>query len=429
MFNFAERRHLFFMISAVIIIPGLIAMGYLTATEGTPVKLSIDFTGGTLLELPFVNDLNEQEVRDALEAFGSDDYIVQRLDPQDVVIGQAQSRWEALVTGTIEDLDAFNAALQADLGAFWSPDSEDDDPDRTASQLVERVDADTIRMEIPFVEAVSADELRGAITEYGLEVTQINPQPTEPGSRWQIRLEELDPDEEDQLKTFLQQPDRLGAIWSPNPNNPDSAIMSSHVSATVGREVTRAAIVATLVVAVVVLAFIVFAFRRVPQSFRYGACAIIAMFHDIFVTMGVMAILGIFFNWEVDALFLTAILTVVGFSVQDSIVVFDRIRENIPRYRGEPYETIVNRSVLETVHRSLATQLNAIFVMFAILLFGGETIKQFIAIMLIGLMSGTYSSIFNAVPLLVSWEKGEIPFVNREAKRKRHTPAEEVTVS
>jgi preprotein translocase subunit SecF len=105
-------------------------------------------------------------------------------------------------------------------------------------------------------------------------------------------------------------------------------------------------------------------------------------------------------------------------------VVFDRIRENIPKYRGESYEMIVNRSVLETVHRSLATQLNAVFIMIAILLFGGETIRQFIGILLIGLMSGTYSSIFNAVPLLVAWEKGEIPFVNREAKRRRKRSAE-----
>jgi preprotein translocase SecF subunit len=105
--------------------------------------------------------------------------------------------------------------------------------------------------------------------------------------------------------------------------------------------------------------------------------------------------------------------------VQDTIVVFDRIRENIPKYRGEAYESVVNRSVLETIHRSFATQLNAVFVMIAIVLFGGETVRQFIGIMLIGLISGTYSSIFNAVPLLVSWEKGELPFVNREAKRHR----------
>jgi preprotein translocase SecF subunit len=131
--------------------------------------------------------------------------------------------------------------------------------------------------------------------------------------------------------------------------------------------------------------------------------------------MGVMSILGLLFGWEVDALFLTAMLTVVAFSVQDSIVIFDRIRENLPKRRSEPYETVVNRSILETIHRSLATQLNAVFIMVAILLFGGATIRQFIAILLIGLLSGTYSSIFTAVPLLVAWEKGELPFARRAA--------------
>ena len=144
---------------------------------------------------------------------------------------------------------------------------------------------------------------------------------------------------------------------------------------------------------------------------RYGICAIAAMVHDLLVVMGFASLMGLLRGWEIDALFLTAVLTVVGFSVQDSIVLFDRIRENIPKHIGEPYETIVNRSIWETIHRSLATQLNAFFVMIAILLFGGETIKQFIAILFVGLLSGTYSSIFTAVPLLVSWEKGEIPFL------------------
>ena len=99
-------------------------------------------------------------------------------------------------------------------------------------------------------------------------------------------------------------------------------------------------------------------------------------------------------------------------------MLFDRIRENIPKHLGEPYETIVNRSILETIHRSLATQLNAFFIMAAILLFGGESIKQFISMLFIGLVTGTYSSIFIAVPLLVSWEKGELPFVNRTRRLK-----------
>lgn len=185
------------------------------------------------------------------------------------------------------------------------------------------------------------------------------------------------------------------------------------VSATIGQEVTRSALAAVAVAALVITGFIVIAFRQVPNAIRYGVCAIAAMIHDILVVTGLMSLMGLLLGWEIDALFLTAVLTVVGFSVQDSIVVFDRIRENIPKHLGEPYETIVNRSIWETIHRSLATQLNAFFIMVAILLFGGETVKQFIAILFIGLLSGTYSSIFTAVPLLVAWQKGEIPFVGK----------------
>lgn len=188
-------------------------------------------------------------------------------------------------------------------------------------------------------------------------------------------------------------------------------LRTESVSATIGQEVTRASLVAVLVAALVIVGFIVFAFRQVPNAFRYGVCAVAAMIHDVLVVCSVMSLTGVVFGWEADALFLTALLTIVGFSIQDTIVLFDRIRENIPRYLGEPYETIVNRSILETIHRSLATQLNAFFIMAAILLLGGETIKQFIFILFTGMLSGTYSSIFTAVPLLVAWEKGEIPFL------------------
>lgn len=193
------------------------------------------------------------------------------------------------------------------------------------------------------------------------------------------------------------------------------------VSETVGSEVTQAALLAVLLSTLVVTGFIVIAFRSVPKALRYGICAIIAMFHDVLIVAGIMSLAGLLLGWEVDALFLTAVLTVVGFSVQDTIVMFDRIRENIPRHLGEPYETIVNRSILETIHRSFATQLNAFFIMVAILLFGGESIKQFIAILFIGLLTGTYSSVFIAVPLLVAWEKGEIPLISK--KRMTAVPA------
>lgn len=198
------------------------------------------------------------------------------------------------------------------------------------------------------------------------------------------------------------------------PLDPDS-LRIEQVSPTVGQEVTQSAILAVLVAAAVVTGFIVIAFRQVPNAVQYGLCAIAAMVHDVLVVCGFVSLMGLLLGWEVDALFLTALLTVVGFSIQDTIVLFDRIRENIPKYLGEPYETIVNRSILETIHRSLATQLNAFFIMIAILLFGGDSIKQFIAVLFVGLLTGTYSSIFIAVPLLVSIQKGEIPFINRRA--------------
>jgi preprotein translocase SecF subunit len=169
--------------------------------------------------------------------------------------------------------------------------------------------------------------------------------------------------------------------------------------------------VAIAVAAVIVLFYIMFSFRQVPNSIRFGACAVVAMLHDLTIIFGFISVMGILFGWEVDALFLTAALTVAGFSLQDTIVVFDRIRENSQKRPNENYERLVNRSVLETIHRSLATQLNAMFVLVAIILFGGDSIRPFIAVLFVGLLSGTYSSIFNAVPLLVAWEKGEIPFL------------------
>lgn len=234
---------------------------------------------------------------------------------------------------------------------------------------------------------------------------ETDPRPD--NSRWSVRTDELTSQEVNEIINALD------ANVAPLDRE---ATETSQVSASVGDEVTRAALIATAVACVVILGFMIFAFRKVPHAFRYGVCAIVAMLHDIMVMISIMSIMGLILDWQIDALFLTAALTVLGFSVQDTIVVFDRIRENIPRHRDESYEVVVNRSVLETVHRSLATQLNAIFVMIAIALFGGETIRTFVIILLIGLTSGTYSSIFIAVPLLVSWAKGEIPFIKGDVE-------------
>jgi preprotein translocase subunit SecF len=305
MFNIVEKRHWYFVLSALIIIPGLAVMLYSIVTFGSPVKLGLDFTGGSLLELRFEQEIQPAEVR---QVFVDQEFL-----------------------GTTV---------------------------QTTS------DAQTMLVRSKPMELGTKDQIVRALREtYG---------PVE-----ELRFESVGPN--------------------------------------VGAEVTRAAAWAVLAAAVIIIAYIVIAFRRVPNAFRYGLCAIAAMIHDILVTLGLFSIAGLVLNWEADALFLTAILTVIGFSVQDTIVVFDRIRENIPKRRGESFETVVNRSLLETIHRSLATQLNAIFVLIAILFFGGATMKQFVAVLLVGLLSGTYSSIFNAVPLLVVWETGR--WVGRPAKR------------
>ncbi len=260
------------------------------------------------------------------------------------------------------------------------------------------------RFEVQFTEPVTENDIRAVFADFDISnpsVISLRGEGLE--NAWQIRAESMTAEKAQAIDAAL------GAEIVPLvPNSTQVQI----VSPTVGREVTNAAFFAILVAAGVILVYIMVVFRQVPNPFRYGACAVTAMLHDLMVIFGFTAITGMVLGWEVDALFLTAVLTVAGFSLQDTIVVFDRIRENIAKRPLERYEKIVNRSVLETIHRSFATQLAAMFVMVAILLFGGASMKPFIAVLFVGLLSGTYSSIFTAVPLLVAWEKDEIPFVS-----------------
>jgi preprotein translocase subunit SecF len=183
---------------------------------------------------------------------------------------------------------------------------------------------------------------------------------------------------------------------------------SYRVGPTIGREVTTRAGVAVGIAALFVIVYITFAFRGVQHSFRYGICAIIAMLHDVLVVISISAIGGKFFGWQVDSLFLTALLSVIGFSVQDKVVVFDRIRENSAIYRKLDFEKLVNHSIVQTLQRSINTQLMTVeFMLLSLALFGGVTLREFAIILLVGLFMGTYSSIFTAAPLLVIWERKE----------------------
>jgi preprotein translocase subunit SecF len=181
----------------------------------------------------------------------------------------------------------------------------------------------------------------------------------------------------------------------------------SQVTASVGQEVARAAAIAVIMASVAILIYIWFAFRKVQHPFRFGVAAIIATIHDTLVVLGLGAIFGHFLGWPVDSLFLTALLTVIGFSVHDDIVVFDRIRENANIYRRVDFETVVNHSIVQTLDRSINTQLTVMITLLALVLFGGTTIRHFVVILLLGVFSGTYSSIFNASPILVIWENKE----------------------
>ena len=296
MYRIVEHRKWYFLISLLIIVPGLLAMIYSTATTGKPFKVAIDFTGGAIWELNFDKAIQPAELRQIFVDAGLNDTAVTTLGDGKT----AQVRLKPV----------------------------DDDQKRSLTQAIK--------------------------AKFGQSVTES-----------QFAL----------------------------------------VGPAIGSEVTQAAVVAVFAASIAITLFLVVAFRKVAHPFRYGVSAIIAMLHDILVTLGIFAIFSLLFGWEADALLLTALLTVISFSVQDTIVVFDRIRENSGKYRGEAFGLIADRSLLETLHRSLATQLNALFMMGALLLFGGPTIRQFVAVMFFGLISGTYSSIFNAVPILVAWEE------------------------
>lgn len=298
MYDFIKPRRWYYLFSSLIVIPGLLIMLYSILTIGTPFRLSIDFTGGTLWELRFSHPVQ----------------------PGDMV--------EFFHSQNISDANVHTIG-----------------------------DANTLI----------------------------------------IRTKQVDPEEKVKLMTALEK------SFGEKPEE----LQFRAVGPTVGKEVTKTAFIAVILASFVILGFIIWAFRQVDHPFRYGTSAIIAMIHDVLVASAFFSLMGFISGWEVDALFLTALLTVIGFSVQDTIVVFDRIRENSRRHRGESFEVIANRSLLETTQRSVATQINAMFVMIALLLFGGVTIRQFIATMFVGMISGTYSSIFIATPLLVSWNNRE----------------------
>ena len=302
--NIIKNRYFYFLISLLVIVPGIIFMGLNWAqTKTGPLKLGIDFRGGSLLEVQFDGKRpSAAEIAKLYKDFSTDA--------------------EPLADPVIQSLDANAVSIRSKTMT-----------DETKGKIVAEMEA-----------------------RFGSKVTVQN---------------------------------------------------FTSVSASVGGEVTRAAGWAILFAAAAILIYIWWAFRGVEHPYRYGTAAIIAMLHDVLVVLGTEAILGYFLGWEADALFLTALLTVIGFSVHDTIVVFDRVRENSNILRRVEYEKMVNHSIVQTLDRSITTQLTVMFTLLALVLFGGDSIRHFVVILLVGIFSGTYSSIFNAAPILVVWENRE----------------------
>lgn len=249
-------------------------------------------------------------------------------------------------------------------------------------------------IEYQFERNVDKNVLREEVSKEGIEIGAI----TSTGENvYLIRTKPLEQTKINPLKIHLNE--KFGSVKERRVEN---------VGPLIGNELKQKATVALLLASLAIVLYIAFSFRKVPKpasSLRFGIAAIVALIHDVLLVIGVFAILGKFLGVEVDTLFVTALLTVIGFSVHDTIVVFDRIRENLKKHMGRKFIEVANLSVVQTLARSFNTSLTVVFVLVALLLFGGETLRWFVVALLVGIISGTYSSIFNATALLVWWEE------------------------
>lgn len=254
--------------------------------------------------------------------------------------------------------------------------------------------------EVQFDAPVNTEEITRVLAENGRSEATVQQVGESGDYRYLIRMKEM-PEGSAEKATLTAAIGQLGTL------NPSGEALDS-VGASVGKSIRNRSALAVLAASVGILLYIAYAFRNTKKPFLYGSCAIASMLHDAIFVIGVFAILGHFFDVEVDALFITALLTIIGFSVHDTIVVFDRIRENEQLHPEMDFEATVNYSIAQTIVRSINTSLTVVITLLALLLFGGSTTREFVLALLIGVVVGTWSSIFNASQLLVAWQYGEI---------------------
>jgi preprotein translocase subunit SecF len=262
-------------------------------------------------------------------------------------------------------------------------------------------------MTLRFEPQVEQSALRQAIADYGSTDAIVQ----KSGDDYLIRMESLSNDARQTMLTTLQS--SLGSTVT--------TLDYNTVSPSIATETARQAGLALLFASVAMLLYIAWSFRKMPSPLKWGTCAIVALAHNIVIVAGLFALLGRFSGVEVDALFITGLLTIVGYTINNTVVVFDRVRENKAKGISPDLGITVNCSLVETMVRTVNTSLTTLCVILALLLFGGSTIFYFILVLFVGLLVGTYSSMFIAGPLLVTWERKEWGLLTRQLRASRET--------
>ncbi len=431
MFNLVKYRFLFLLVSGLVIVPGLISLIIYQLNVG------IDFTNGSEVDLRPQTQMSDAQISTLLKPFN--------LESLQVVLGKGNTQdgqktiWIKLNTSADSNVDN---VLRSKLTAQF--------PSTSALQIQQATLKDssgkpyslytvTNFQAIPTTSAVQAT-LANLPDNGTSNQALVAPTPTASAKQSAPSSHTTNPTgvpvsvvsiEQGTTPQIIQILTRSTINPTTTSNSQDltvpkiqeailnhggpylALVSSSEVGPEVAAQTTQNAALAVLAASLLILLYVWFSFRKIPKAFRYGTCAIIALLHDVLVVLGVFSILGHFFNIQISALFITALLTVIGFSVHDTIVVFDRIRENMLRRSIETFEEVVNASLIQTMARSLNTSLTVLFTLLALTLFTGginADVHTFTLTLLIGIFSGTYSSIFNASMLLVVWDKGELGF-------------------
>lgn len=370
MYDIVGKRNWYFALSALLTIPGM----FFILAGG--LKPSIDFTGGTEWEVRYADAPSAGEMTAALTELGYADVLVTELDG-----GYLRIRTEPI------DLIPAQLATPTPSGspAASASGSPAASGSATASESAAPASASAVPSSTPEPSASAAASRSAAPSASAPAAASGSAAPSPSASPAPVAEGTEFADLERELES------RFGA------GSPRSV---RTVGPIIGADLIRSSAILIIIGELFILAYLWIRF-----GFRFGTAAIVALLHDVILVVGVFAFLGFFFNVEFDALFVTALLTIIGFSVHDTIVVFDRIRENRVRHASESFGAIVNHSILQTLGRSIITSLTVVVTLGALLLLGPPTIRTFALALLLGVISGTYSSIFNASQILVAWNE------------------------